>query len=207
MITKKYIIGVDEVGRGPIAGPLVVCACAVRVGVDLLNLFPKGVLKDSKKLTENQRAGIRESLYQYVTRGDVIFGIGEVSASCIDSQGLSPSIRDAIQQALEKVVTEGVSRDSFVYLDGSLKAEECYLNQQTVIKGDEKIIEISLASIIAKQYRDNLMKKLAHIFPEYSFDKHMGYGTKAHYEALSTYGMTKEHRRSFLKKILNGPNN
>lgn len=202
MITKKYIIGVDEVGRGPIAGPLVVCACAVREGVDLLALFPKAILKDSKKLTERQRATIREALYQYVTSGDVIFGIGEVSAPLIDSLGLSASIQKAIQQALNKVVACGVSKESMVYLDGSLRADETYSNQETIIKGDEKKIEIALASIIAKQYRDALMKKLALAFPEYSFDKHVGYGTKAHYEALSMHGMTKEHRRSFLKKLL-----
>lgn len=201
MISKKYTIGVDEVGRGPIAGPLVVCSCAVRDGVDLLALFPNGILKDSKKLTERARATIRESLYQYVASGDVIFGIGEVSAPLIDSLGLSSSIRKAVEESLRQVLAEGVSKESIIYLDGSLKAHETFINQETIIKGDEKKIEIALASIIAKQYRDALMKKLALTFPEYSFDKHVGYGTKAHYEALSIHGITKEHRRSFLKKL------
>jgi ribonuclease HII len=106
-----------------------------------------------------------------------------------------------IDTALEKVCSSSVSKDTMIFLDGSLKAGDEYPNQETVIKGDETIIEISLASIIAKVYRDDLMKKVALIHPEYGFERHVGYGTKAHYEAIVAHGMTEEHRRSFLKNF------
>lgn len=197
-----YVIGVDEVGRGPIAGPLVVCACALRTDINLLPLFPKGVLKDSKKLTEKQRIHIREKLEDYISNGTLLFGIGEVSASSIDTVGLSLSIQNAVEFSLEKVCNSDISKNTMIFLDGSLKAGDGYPNQETVIKGDETIVEISLASIIAKVYRDDLMKKVALVHPGYGFERHVGYGTKTHYEAIATYGMTQEHRRSFLKNFM-----
>ena len=195
-----YTIGIDEVGRGPLAGPLVVCACAVKVGTEVLTLFPKGELRDSKKLSEKVRTAIAQSVERYVDAGDIVFGIGEMSAEEIDSLGLSPAIREATARALAKVHGQGVTKDSFIFLDGSLKADVVF-SQETIIKGDEKIPEIALASVIAKVYRDTLMKKIADAYPEYGFASHVGYGTKAHYEAIEKYGLTPLHRRSFLKKI------
>ena len=197
---QKYIIGIDEVGRGPIAGPLVLCACALEVGTEVLSLFPKGELRDSKKLSEKVRMSIVESIQPFVESGQIIFGLGEVSAEEIDSNGLSVAIKEALVAALRKVHAKGVAKDSFIFLDGSLHAPNEY-QQETIIKGDEKIPVIALASIIAKVYRDTLMKKVADVYPGYGFESHVGYGTKAHYEAIKQLGLTVLHRRSFLKNF------
>ncbi len=197
----KYRIGVDEVGRGPVAGPVVVCACAIPEDSNLLYIFPKSELRDSKKLSEKNREKIRSELENLKNNKKIVWGIGEVSASRIDEIGIAPSIKEAMNSALLQLEKDGVSVASEVVLDGSLYAPERYSNQSTHIKGDEKFIEISLASIIAKVYRDDLMKKLANEFPLYGFENHAGYGTKAHYEAIKKNGMTEYHRKSFLKKI------
>lgn len=197
-----YTIGIDEVGRGPLAGPLVVCACAVKSGVDMLALFPKGQLRDSKKLSEKVRISIVDRIEQYVENKELFFGIGEVSAERIDTLGLSVAIKEAVVNAIAKVHAQGVKKDSFIFLDGSLKADSIF-SQETIIKGDEKIPEIALASIIAKVYRDTLMKKVNDAYPEYGFASHVGYGTKAHYEAIKKHGLTPFHRKSFLKKLGN----
>jgi ribonuclease HII len=198
---ENYIIGIDEVGRGPIAGPLVVCGCALKIGTEVLHLFPGGKLRDSKKLSEKIRIRIVEDLQFFIKRRDIIFGIGEISAEEIDSRGLSQSIKDALACAVIKIHEQGVPKDSFIFLDGSLHVDEMY-EQETIIKGDEKIQEIALASIIAKVYRDTFMKKVADAYPKYGFQNHVGYGTQAHYKAIKLYGATPLHRKSFLKKIL-----
>ncbi len=198
----EYIIGIDEVGRGPIAGPVVVCACAVVLGADLLHLFPKGELKDSKKLSEKNREKIRKSLDELQEEKKIFWGIGEVSASKIDEIGISLAIKEAMNNALVDLENKSIPIATKVVLDGSLYAPERYVNQSTHIKGDEKFVEISLASIIAKVYRDNLMKDLGKAFSGYGFENHAGYGTAAHYEAITLLGMTEHHRRSFLKKIM-----
>ncbi len=198
----EYVVGIDEVGRGPVAGPVVVVACALKKGVDVLPLYPKQELKDSKKLSEKNREKIRLGLDTYITSGDVLYGIGEVSAEEIDAIGIAESIRKATDIALLKLEEKGVMATTEVVLDGSLYAPERYRNQSTHIKGDEKFAEISLASIIAKVYRDNLMKELGKQFPVYGFENHAGYGTAAHYEAIKKHGFTQFHRKSFLKSLL-----
>lgn len=196
----KYVIGIDEVGRGPVAGPVVVCACAIKAGLDVVQFFPKQKLKDSKKLSEKNRSLILEKIQKLCESKDIIFGIGEVTALRIDEIGISLSIKEAMLQALTSLHEQDVSKETFVFLDGSLKAPDSY-QQETIIKGDEKIPEISLASIHAKEYRDSLMKEKAKIFPNYLFDSHVGYGTKAHYDAIKKYGMTDLHRKTFLKNL------
>jgi len=198
-----YHIGIDEVGRGPIAGPLVICACALLTTYDVLPLFPKGILQDSKKLSEKSRNLIRERLGSLLENKTVIYGIGEVSSARIDELGLSVAIREALHSALENVYLQGISLDSKVYLDGGLKVENEMVDQETIIKGDEKIPCIALASIIAKVHRDAFMKEVAKELPLYDFENHVGYGTKAHYEAITKYGVTNYHRKSFLKNIIN----
>lgn len=197
----EYVIGIDEVGRGPVAGPVVVCACAVELGVDLLHLFPKRELKDSKKLSEKNREKIRGNLNEFNVEKKIIWGIGEVSASRIDEIGISPAIKEAMNSALLQLENKGISLMTKIVLDGSLYAPERYVNQSTHIKGDEKFVEISLASIIAKVYRDNLMKDLGKVFSGYGFENHAGYGTVTHYNAIKLLGMTEHHRRSFLKSL------
>jgi ribonuclease HII len=200
-MSDLFVIGIDEVGRGPIAGPVVVCACAIQVGTDIIQYFPKQQLRDSKKLTEKHRQEILHIVAPLKESREVLFGIGEVSASQIDEIGISQAIRDAMQIALTSLHAQKVPQESFVFLDGSLHAPETY-NQETIIKGDEKVKEISLASIFAKEYRDSLMKKVSKTYPEYSFEHHVGYGTRAHYEAIKNYGVTSLHRKSFLKNLV-----
>ena len=195
-----YVIGIDEVGRGPIAGPLAVCACALKKGTEVLTFFPEGKLRDSKKLSEKKRVYIVEQLQSLVDSSQIVFGIGEVSAEEIDEKGLSVAIKKALHSALSKVHAQGVPKNSFIFLDGSLHADQTY-DQETVIKGDEKVVEIALASIIAKVYRDTLMKKVADAYPNYGFQNNVGYGTKAHYEAIKNHGLTPLHRRTFLKNF------
>lgn len=198
---KKYIIGIDEVGRGPIAGPVVVCACAIISGVDIIKYFPRQKLQDSKKLTGKRRQEILEKITDHTKSQEIIFGIGEVSAVLIDEIGISVAIKGAILQALISLHQQSVPKESFIFLDGSLYAPEIY-QQETIIKGDEKIPEISLASIYAKEYRDTKMKEHAKQLPHYSFEKHVGYGTSAHYKAMKKHGLCELHRRSFLTKFL-----
>lgn len=198
-----YRIGIDEVGRGPIAGPLVVCACAVREGFDTLSLFPKGILKDSKKLSEKHRKNIFAMLTPFIENKTIIYGLGEITAEEIDLAGLSMAIKNAIQKALDGLHMQGVDENNSLYLDGSLHADTIrYSHQETIIKGDEKIAEISLASIIAKVYRDDVMKKIAETYKCYGFETNVGYGTAFHYKGIEKYGLSEYHRKSFLKKML-----
>jgi ribonuclease HII len=196
-----YIVGIDEVGRGPIAGPLLVCACAIREGVDVLPLFPKNKLRDSKKLSEKVRIAIVEKLGDFTLKKDIVFGLGEISAKDIDDLGLTQAIQKAVELALCSIHHQGVPQDSFIFLDGSLHAKEEY-QQETIIRGDEKVTSIALASIFAKVTRDSYMREVAKEYPLYGFENHVGYGTRAHYEAISTHGLSIFHRKSFLKKIL-----
>ena len=197
-----YTIGVDEVGRGPIAGPVVVCACAVQESFDILSLFPKQQLKDSKKLSEKVRDVIVKKIEEQVSAGTIVYAFGELQAEVIDTRGLAQAMRDVVSQALHGLEEQGLSKSTKIFLDGSLHAGGEYNNQETIIKGDEKIGEIALASIIAKVYRDRVMKDHAKKYTEYGFENHVGYGTKAHYEAIQKYGVTPLHRKSFLKNIL-----
>lgn len=193
----SYVLGIDEVGRGPIAGPVVVACCAIKKGVSVLHFFPKGVLRDSKKLSTKARLSILEKVKPLIEDKNIVFGVGVVPAERIDEIGIVPSIKEATAEALKQVHTSGVSKDSFVYLDGSLSLPLEY-KQETVIKGDEKIEEIALASIYAKEYRDSYMKDVGEKYPLYGFESHVGYGTKKHYEAIKNNGFCPLHRRSFL---------
>ena len=189
-----FSIGVDEVGRGPLAGPVVVCA--VRTNDGILSKFSK--LKDSKKMTEKDRVDI----FDMVNSLEIEYGIGVVSAKDIDREGIVKSIDIAVGKALGEVK----HIKDMVFLDGLLKAPECYKRQETIIKGDEKNKYISLASVIAKVFRDNLMVKEGEKYIEYKFGKNKGYGTKEHIEAIAKYGVSPIHRKTFLKKIHNNFN-
>lgn len=196
----NYVVGIDEVGRGPLAGPVVFCACAAEEGFNILELFPKKILKDSKKLTEKARIEIVEKLQEHIRKEKIILGIGEVSASEIDKNGLAHALKKAQDTAMEKLLEQGVSTASKVFLDGGLKIEG--FTSETIIQGDEKVPVIALASIFAKVHRDNYMKKIGEVYKEYGFERHVGYGTRAHIEAIKKHGITKEHRKSFLENII-----
>lgn len=195
-----YIIGIDEVGRGPVAGPIVFCACAIKKDFDVLSLFPKRELKDSKKLSKKKREDISNKIKELEGR-EIIFSFGEREASFIDDKGLSLAIRECVDESLNGLFSKGVKKSSKIFLDGGLKLEG-ELDWESVIKGDEKVGAISLASIIAKVYRDKLMEDINKIHPEYGFEKNAGYGTKSHLDAIKENGLTKYHRKSFLKNIV-----
>lgn len=192
----KYIIGIDEVGRGPLAGPVAVGAVFLPVGFP--RSFYKGV-RDSKKLSPQIREEWCQKIEKAAKEGKLKFAVSFVGHNVIDKKGLSYSIKKALSQSLKKL---DVSPEEVkIFLDGGLKAPPEFKNQETVIKGDDKIPAISLASIVAKVARDKRMVQLSEIYPNYGFHSHKGYGTYAHCVALKKYGLCPIHRRSFLIKF------
>jgi ribonuclease HII len=177
----QYIVGIDEVGRGPLAGPVV--AAAVILPDDFYVLG----IDDSKKLTEAKR----DALYEEITSKAVDISIGIISAEEIDQI----NIYEATKRAMLSAVTGLQHTPDFLLID-AMKLDTPY-PYEAIIKGDAKSISIAAASIIAKVTRDRMMKELALQFPEYGFDSNMGYGTKVHLEALQTKGITPFHRKSF----------
>lgn len=190
----RMLLGVDEAGRGPLAGPVAIGVVAVSPDFDLLAAFPG--LNDSKKLSEKKREAIFEELLIHEKAGTISFCVKSVSAEVIDKSGISPSVRSAVHAGIRMLAPEPT--DVRVYLDGLLHAPEEY-EQETVVGGDALIPAIMLASIAAKVSRDRLMVKLASEYPEYGFEKHKGYGTKAHQAAIRKFGLSKLHRRSFCR--------
>ncbi len=195
----KYTIGIDEVGRGPIAGPVAVGAFVFK-DIKAKKIF-RGV-KESKQLSEAKREMWFEKIGESKKRGEVDFCVNFQSERIIDSKGLSWAIRSALTKSLAGLGL--LTGETKVLLDGGLRAPSEYLDQKTIIKGDEKEVVIALASICAKVLRDRRMIKLGKKYPEYGFEVHKGYGTKKHYEAIREYGLLEEHRRSFLKGVLRG---
>lgn len=196
---KKYLIGIDEVGRGPIAGPVALGAVCIYTEHErkVKKLFP--IIKDSKKLTPKARAEWRERIRHAEQLGFLSCAVSFVPPSVIDAKGLSFAVRTALAHSLKSI--EHNADETKVLLDGGLHAPDKYSFQETIIKGDEKKLAIALASIVAKVARDARMVLLAKKFPEYGFEKHKGYGTRGHYQALKKHGLTPHHRRSFLRNI------
>jgi len=187
------MLGVDEAGRGPLAGPVVVGVIAVPEGFDVAREFP-GVA-DSKKLSEKKREGIYGMLETRAAQGDVRFIVEFESAEMIDREGIVPSVRSALARGVNSLAPDATL--VHIQLDGSLRAPAEYA-QETIIHGDALVPIISLASIAAKVERDRLMISLAKKYPTYGFEIHKGYGTKAHYEMLLKHGLCAIHRRSFI---------
>lgn len=193
----KFVLGVDEAGRGPLAGPVVVGVVMAPEGYDFLGVFPD--LNDSKKLSEKKRENIFEKLIEEQKAGKLTFCVTSVSASVIDRSGIVNAVKSSVYAGVRKLAL--TPKDVRVYLDGLLRAPEEY-EQDTVVGGDALIPAIMLASIAAKVSRDRLMVKLADEYPGYGFEKHKGYGTKAHSEAIQKLGLSAIHRRSFCKNFL-----
>lgn len=181
------ICGVDEAGRGPLAGP--VCAAAVILPMDL---EIEG-LNDSKKLTEKRR----EALYDIILNKAVAYGIAFASEKEIDEINILQATFLAMRRAVEQLNT----KPSLVLVDGNRAPELGELPVKTIVKGDSLSANIAAASILAKVTRDRLMVELDGTYPQYGFSVHKGYGTKAHYAALTERGPCPIHRRSFLKKL------
>lgn len=183
---KMLIAGVDEVGRGCLAGPVIAAA------VILTDDFKDDRIKDSKKLSSKKR----EELYPYICEKAVSFGIGAVCPLIIDKINILNAVKQAMQIALsrlnkpfDKLISDAVKLNH-------ISTEYIHPN-----KADDTYIQVSAASIVAKVYRDRLMARLAAEFPKFCWEKNAGYGTKAHIEAIKKYGITYLHRRSFLKNI------
>ena len=189
----RFTLGVDEAGRGPLAGPVSVGIVAVPEGFDVAREFP-GVA-DSKKLSEKKREVLYEMLVARVATGDAHFRVEFESAETIDRDGIAVAVRRALARGVNALAPDAALVR--VQLDGALRAPVEYA-QETVINGDELIPLISLASIAAKVERDRLMHVLAKEYPEYGFELHKGYGTKMHYEMLLKHGLCAIHRRSFI---------
>lgn len=193
-----YSIGIDEVGRGPVAG--VVTVCAVAIPRKKNKIWLRGI-KDSKKLTQKQREKWFEKTIEKKNNKAVYVAISSVGQRYIDACGITKAVSIAIKRSLNKL--EIKPNECQVFLDGLLHAPEKFENQKTIIKGDEKVPVIALASIIAKVHRDRKMVRVSRQYPHYGFEVHKGYGTKMHYKCIEKYGICDMHRRSFLKKIDN----
>ena len=182
----ELICGVDEAGRGPLAGP--VCAAAV--------ILPEHLqipgLTDSKKLTDKKR----RELFPIIQEQAIAYGIGLASEQEIDEINILQATFLAMRRALDQLSV----RPEIALIDGN-RETDFGLPVKTVVKGDSLSANIAAASVLAKVTRDNLMVELAEKYPEYGFEIHKGYGTKAHYEALRTYGPCPIHRMTFLKKF------
>ncbi len=182
------VCGVDEAGRGPLAGP--VCAAAVIFAPD--TQIPG--LDDSKKLTEKKR----EALFPVIQEKALAYGIGYANEREIDEYNILNATFLAMRRAVEQL---SVSPDVLL-IDGNQKPHIGVCDEVTVIKGDAKSVSIAAASVLAKVSRDHKMLELDVQYPQYAFRQHKGYGTKLHYERLSQYGLSPVHRRTFLKKFL-----
>ena len=195
----KAVIGIDEVGRGPIAGPVAVGAFLVfeeKFFAEAKNFSIP--IRDSKQLSRAQREKWFEQIEAWQNEGKCDFCVSMVSAGEIDRHGISKAIKKALAETLENLECDD---NYLILLDGALHAPLEFRNQITIIRGDEKEPAISLASIVAKVTRDRQMIKLAERYPQYGFDQHVGYGTEEHYAAIKKYGLTPLHRKSFLKGI------
>ena len=189
-ISKGYkaVCGVDEAGRGPLAGP--VCAAAVILPE---NTIIEGV-NDSKKLSEKKR----EALFDVIKEQALSYSIAFASVEEIEDINILNATMLAMKRAVEGLDVKA----DYAMIDGN-RLPDLSIDSEYIIKGDAKSMSIACASILAKVSRDRLLYKYAEEYPEYLFDKHKGYGTKAHVEAIKKYGPCPYHRLSFLKKILN----
>ena len=181
MDTKIITAGVDEVGRGCLAGPVVSAAVILKEGIDL------SLLKDSKRITFNKRIKIAEHI-----RFNSIYAIGMASVEEI----LKINILQAALLSMKRAIDQLSVKPGLILIDGNF-APQGLKKFKTIINGDEKIKSISAASIIAKVHRDKLMIKLSEKFKNYAWEKNFGYGTKAHIEGLKRFGITSHHRKGF----------
>ena len=182
------VCGIDEAGRGPLAGPVVAAAVILPEDIQL-----PGV-NDSKKITEKKR----EILFDFVKEHALAYGIGEASETEIDEINILQATFLAMRRAVEALQIPA----DYALVDGT-RIQGLPVPAETVIGGDGKVLSIAAASILAKVTRDRYMRDMAAQYPEYGFEKHKGYGTKAHYAAIEQYGICPLHRKTFLKKVLN----
>lgn len=242
----EHLIGVDEVGRGPLAGPVVACAVIMPKDWDVPGI------NDSKKLSENRRnelalmikdrsvaiglgfvnskkidrfnirnatkmamiIAVRRCIENFQEQGVGVDNIGEEDLSAIENRSYetgsdmtldvdsNENLDRALKKSRIKILIDGDMEIPLEQLEADFDKEGFTISQETIIKGDSKSLAIGAASIVAKVARDEFMKEYSKRAPEFGFEKHKGYGTKAHYEAISSYGLSPIHRKTFLKKVL-----
>lgn len=184
----NYICGIDEAGRGPLAGPVVVAAV----------IMPKDSMiegvNDSKKVSEKKR----EKLYELIIEEAISYSVGIVDQNEIDRI----NILNATKAGLTEAVRTLKVKPELILVDALTNIDTCGVPYQSIIKGDAKSYSIAAASIIAKVTRDRIMREWDNIYPQYGFAQHKGYGTKMHMEAIREYGLTPIHRKSFTKNIV-----
>ena len=183
----KVVCGIDEAGRGPLAGPVFAAA------VILPENYSHPVLNDSKKLSEKKR----DAVYDDIIKDALSYSVGIATEEEIDEINILNATFLAMKRAVEGLTV----KPDFAYIDGN-QYPKTGITEETIVKGDGKCISVAAASIIAKVSRDRFMLEIDKQYPEYQFSKHKGYGTKLHYEMIEKYGVSKVHRRTFLKKIL-----
>lgn len=204
----KTVVGIDEVGRGPIAGPVAVCALAICQNPSVKSAKQKTKFapanfrnfRDSKKLSHLQRVKWLAKIDEEKKKGNITYKVSFASNKVIDDRGIVFAINKCLKKSLSFLKMKPSLTP--VLLDGGLKAPKEYKNQKTIIKGDEKELAIALASIVAKETRDALMVKMAQRYPGYGLEKHKGYGTKSHYDAIGRKGLSPIHRRSFTRGLI-----
>lgn len=194
----RYLVGIDEAGRGPLAGPVVVAILKIDTTPSVLRkiqyLFRD--IRDSKKLTCKKRESWFLKMREAKKVGILEYCASSSSAGCIDKMGIVYGIRKALNHSLKKLyLNPAYTR---IKLDGSLYAPKKFIYQKTIIRGDETERIIAMASVVAKVHRDRIMLHYARNFPRYGFEQHKGYGTRLHYRSIKKYGICKIHRKSFL---------
>lgn len=190
----SYIAGVDEVGRGPLAGPVIAAAVILPEDFDVLGV------DDSKKLSAKKR----EQLFDEILEKAVAYGIGEVDNTVIDEINILEATKLAMREAIsaaEEMLAERTGNHIDHILFDAISIKEIKTPQTPIIKGDSKSVSIAAASIVAKVTRDAKMVKYHDEYPHYAFDSNKGYGTAAHYEGLKAYGLTPIHRKTFLRNL------
>ncbi len=183
----KLVCGIDEAGRGPLAGPVYAAAVVLPLGLEIEGL------NDSKKLSEKKR----EQLFDVICEKAVDYSIGIATEQEIDEINILNATFLAMHRAVEGLKT----KPDYALIDGNQYPRIPFVTEETVVKGDAKSMSIAAASILAKVSRDRFMLQKAKEYPQYQFEKHKGYGTKLHYEMLKEFGPSPIHRMSFLKKL------
>jgi ribonuclease HII len=194
---KNFLIGIDEAGRGPLAGPVAVGAVVVPTGFDWSQVAGA---KDSKQMTPKSRDALYKKMCVLRKEGKLDFAVAFSSAAVIDRRGIVPAVQSALDRALSKI-PKASPLGCRVLLDGGLHAPKEFTDQKTIIRGDQSEPAISLASIAAKVMRDRLMVRMARKFPAYGFEIHKGYGTLAHRGAIRKEGLCEFHRTTFCTKL------
>ena len=183
----KIVCGIDEAGRGPVAGPVYAAAVILPLGLEIDGL------NDSKKISEKKR----EQLFDVICEKAVDYSIGIATEQEIDEINILNATFLAMHRAVEGLKI----KPDYALIDGNQYPKIPFVMEETVVKGDAKVMSIAAASILAKVSRDRFMLEKSKEFPQYQFEKHKGYGTKLHYEMLKEYGPSPIHRMTFLKKL------